>query len=150
MKFRIPYLSNSEQAQPLKDVIDFTAESTGLDTRKVAVVLSYLLEGIATQVGVGRTVRLPGFGLFAADLDERRQYLKHRAGPVCHPKFSAAKGFRAQVMTSAPMSRIGKKDLSNHRRTHSTSPYRYTTRRVWKSMEDFRNDIARQLGEEIE
>jgi len=150
MKFRIPYLSSREQAQPLNDVIDFAARRSGLDDYRVTRVLTFLLEGIADQVSLGRTVRLPGFGVFAAFLDERRQYRGHRSGPVCHPKFSASKGFRAQVMSTAPCSRTGKSELATHRRNHSVSPHRYSTRRVFTSMGFIREEIARQLGVEPE
>lgn len=148
MKFRIPFLSDRDQAQPLKDIIDFAADRTGLDDYRVSKVLSYLLEGIADQVSLGRTVRLPGFGVFAPYLDDRPAYRARRVGPVCIPKFSPARGFRAQVMLSAPANDAGKRDLETHRRNHSVSERRYSSRRVFMSMKQFRDDIARQLGED--
>lgn len=148
MKFRIPFLSKHEQAQPLKDAIDFAADQTGLDTHKVALTLSYLLEGIADQLALGRTVRLPGFGVFAPYLDDRPQYRSRRTGPVCAPKFSPARGFRAQVMMSAPANQSGKRDIENHRRNHAVNQQSYTAKRVFLSMQHFRDDIARQLGED--
>ena len=148
MKFRIPFLSDHEQARPLRDIIDFTAERTGLDDYRISKVLSYLLEGVADQVSLGKTVRLPGFGVFAPYLDERSAYQARRVGPVCIPKFSPARGFRAQVMLSAPANDAGKRDLEAHRRNHSVSVRRYSSRRVFTSMKQFRDDITRQLGED--
>lgn len=150
MKLRIPYLSSREQAQPLNNVIDYAARRSGLDDYKVTRVLTFLLEGITDEVSLGRTVRFPGFGVFCAVLDERRQYKNHRTGPVCHPKFSASKGFRAQVMTTAPCSRRGKNDLATHRRNHSVSLHRYSSRRVFTSMAFIREEIARQLGDDLD
>lgn len=150
MKFQIPFLSSRAQAQPLKDIIDFAANETGLDTYRVSRVLTFCLEGIADQLSLGRTVRFPGFGVFAPYLDDRPQYRSRRPGPVCIPKFSAAKGFRAQVMTSAPANDAGKRDLENHRRSHSVSEAHYSSRRVFSSMAFFRQDIARQLGDDTE
>ena len=69
-------------------------------------------------------------------------------GPVCIPKFSPARGFRAQVMLSAPANDAGKRDLEAHRRNHSVSVRRYSSRRVFTSMKQFRDDITRQLGED--
>lgn len=150
MKFRIPFLSDRAQAQPLKDVIDFAADRTSTDTRRVVLVLSYLLEGVADQLCSGKTVRIPGFGVFAPYLDDRSQYRARRPGPVCIPKFSPARGFRAQVMTSAPASHAGKRDLENYRRSHSVSEQHYSATRVFKTMQRIRDDIARQLGEDPE
>ena len=150
MKFRIPFLSNRSQAQPLRDIIDFVANETGLDDYRVSRVMSFFLEGVADELSMGKTVRLPGFGVFAPYLDDRPQYRSRRPGPVCTPKFSAAKGFRAQVMTSAPANQAGKRDLENHRRSHSVSEENYSARRVFQSMAYFRRDIARQLGDDTE
>jgi len=148
LKYQIPFLSDRAQAQPLKDILDFAANETGLDTHRVSLVLSYLLEGIADQLCLGKTVRLPGFGMFAPYLDDRPQYRSRRVGPVCAPKFSPARGFRAQVMTSAPANEAGKRELESHRRNHAVSHNSYTTKRVFLSAKHFRDDIARQLGDD--
>ena len=150
MKFQLPFFSKRAHAQPLKDIVDFAANETGLDTYQVCRVMSFFLEGIADQLSLGRTVRFPGFGVFAPYLDDRPQYRSRRPGPVCIPKFSAAKGFRAQVMTSAPANDAGKRDLENHRRSHSVSEKHYSTRRVFRTMAYFRQEIARQLGDDSE
>lgn len=150
MKHQIPFLSDRAQALPLQDIIDFIALETGIDTYRASRMVSFFLEGIADQLSMGKTVRLPGFGIFAPFLDDRPQYCTRRPGPVCLPKFSAAKGFRAQVMTSAPANQAGKRDLENHRRSHSVSEENYSARRVFQSMAYFRRDIARQLGDDTE
>ncbi len=150
MKFQLPFLSDRAQAQPLKDILDFAAEETGLDTYRVSRVFAFVLEGIADQLSLGRTVRFPGFGIFAPYLDDRPQYRARRPGPVCIPKFSPAKGFRAQIMLSAPANHAGKEALENHRRNHSVSENRYTSQRVFCSMAYFRREISRQLGDDTD
>lgn len=142
----IPFLSKSEQGRPLQAALDYTASHTGLSTFTVALAMSHFLESIADEVARGRTVRIPGFGIFAPVLDERRQYLARRGGPKCLPKFSAAKGFRSQVMWSAPPTRSGKDALRAHRSNHRVSEERYTSARVFTSMQVFRDQVAAQMG----
>lgn len=142
---RIPALSKAEQGRPLQNALDFTAARTGISTFSVALAMSYLFEGIAEEVSRGRVCRIPGFGVFAPCLDERPQYLARRGGPKCIPKFSAARGFRQQVMLSAPPNRTGKKALSVHRSNHRVSETRYSPSRVFTAMHAMRKQISAQL-----
>ncbi|MBL6720536.1 MAG: hypothetical protein ISQ08_03910 [Planctomycetes bacterium] len=82
----------------------------GLSPFSVTILLNHLLEELAhehflhelaNEVSLGRTVRLPGFGVFSA-----RYYASCR---TCAPRFQASKAFRLQTRHSAPL------DLANHR-----------------------------------
>lgn len=144
---RIPFLSRSEQGRPLQDALEFAASQSGVSQYTTAIAMTYLLEGIVDQVSKGHIVRIPGFGVFAPCLDERRQYSARRGGQKCFPKFSASKGFRMQVMLSAPANRAGKRALAAHRSNHRCSEDRYTRSRVFVSMNAMRKLISAQLCE---
>ncbi|RLE15990.1 MAG: hypothetical protein DRJ50_15500 [Actinobacteria bacterium] len=142
---RIPFLSTSEQGRPLQEALDLAASQAGISQHTAAMMMTYFFEGIANEVTKGHIVRIPGFGVFAPVLDERKQYLARRGGPKCLPRFSAAKGFRMQVMLTAPASRAGKVALATHRSNHRCSQNRYTTSRVFASMKAMRDQISLQL-----
>ena len=142
---RIPFLSTSEQGRPLRDALEVAASGAGISQHTAAMAMTHLFESIAEQVSDGRIVRIPGFGVFAPCLDERKQYLARRGGAKCFPKFSASKGFRAQVMLSAPEDSAGKKALTVHRSNHRCNEEDLTSARVFKSMEAMRAHISAQL-----
>ncbi len=147
---RLPFLAKAEQSLPLQRAIDLAATKVGLSQYSMAIAMSYFFEKLADEVARGRVVRVPGFGVFAPVLDERPQYLARRGGPRCVPRFSAAKGFRQEVMLSAPPSRAGKIALKAHSSNHRVSGQRYTSARVFTSMHAVRDQISAQLGRCLE
>lgn len=147
---RVPFLAKAEQSLPLQRALDLAATKVGLSQYSMAIAMSYFFEQLADEVARGRVVRVPGFGVFAPVLDERPQYMVRRGGPRCVPRFSAAKGFRQEVMLTAPPSRAGKTALKAHSSNHRVSDQRYTSARVFTSMRAIRDQIAAQLGRCLE
>jgi len=143
---KVPFLAKSEQGLPLQRALDFAASKIGVSPYTMAMAATYFFEQLADEVARGRVVRVPGFGVFAPCLDERPQYLARRGGPRCVPRFSPARGFRMEVMLSAPPSRAGKTALKAHSSNHRVSDQRYTSARVFTAMHAIRDQISAQLG----
>jgi len=78
------------------------------------VVMTQLLEAIADEVGKGRAVNIPGFGMFAQSGVQRFGIVKFR------PNFIPSRAFRQQVMFGTrPLPEIRKASLlysRNHAR----------------------------------
>jgi hypothetical protein len=143
---RIPFLARSEQGLPLQRALDLAANKIGVSPFTMAIAASHLFEQLAEEVARGRVFRVPGFGVFAPCLDERRQYLARRGGPRCVPKFSAAKGFRQEVMLRAPPSRAGKMALKVHRSNQRFTGDCIGPERIFTAARALRDQISTQLG----
>jgi nucleoid DNA-binding protein len=143
----LPFYSRREHAESLMRILDHVANKTGSSRYMVAFLMTYFLEGIADEVARGNKVRLPGFGLFAASLVERKAALARDPTPRCRPAFSPSRGFVEQVRLTAPVSKSGKQAISNHRRNHSSgSRSTQCSARVFKSGEAVRASIKAQLA----
>lgn len=143
---RIPFLARSEQALPLQRALELAANKIGVSQFTMAIAASHMFEQLAEEVARGRVVRVPGFGVFAPCLDERRQYLARRGGPKCVPKFSASKSFRTDVMLRAPPSREGKAALKVHRSNHRVTGDSIGRERIFTAARAARDQISAQLG----
>lgn len=142
----IPHHSNSDHGAPLQRAIDSTAVETGLDVVTVALTMSYLLEGIADEVSRGRSVRVPGFGMFSpVVMSERHRRMSRDPTPRCKPMFSASRTFRQQVAVSAPPSEVETKRFKKHQKNHNDH-HDGDCARVFTAMESMRQQILAQLA----
>jgi nucleoid DNA-binding protein len=132
----IPMLS-PKQAKPLQGCIAHAARETGVSEHTTALVVSYFLERLADEVSLGRVVRIPGFGIFAA---------KHYKGAdVMAPRFSAARPFRLQVRHGAPKTDFGSEALRRH--THQTGSSKRSSMRVFTAQAAYRDRIREQIAQ---
>ena len=136
---RIPSLTRSEQALPLQRCIEQASLETGVSQHTVALVMSHFLERLADEVSLGRVVRIPGFGMFAAKY--------YPGSSTMSPKFSASRGFRVQVSETAPHTLEGSRALENHGRLRSTKSKQ---QRVYTAQAFFRDRIKAQIAEDKE
>jgi nucleoid DNA-binding protein len=130
---RIPYLSRSEDAEGIQKCVSFVAREMALSEHTVALAMSYFFERLADEVSEGKVVRLPGFGVFAANY--------YASSSTMSPRFSPSRGFRHQVRMTAPVDDEGKKCLDRHRRKSSAQQ----SERVFTAQESFRDEIREQL-----
>lgn len=143
---KIPYLSNSEHGAPLQRCVDRAAEESGLDAYGVLVAMSYFLEAVADEVSMGRSVSIPGFGLFApVPMPERHRRMSRDPSPRSKPVFSPSRGFRQQVRFGAPPNEVEAKRLRQHAKNHADESQNPSAR-VFTAMEAVRDQVAAQLG----
>lgn len=100
MSVVIRYLVRREDAMPLKNVISYAAEQSGRSPHEIARMMTWFLEGIVNEVSMGRVVRIPGFGMFAPLTYRVPKPLMSNGDVRVRPYFSAANGFRLQIMSS--------------------------------------------------
>ncbi|MEM7517370.1 MAG: hypothetical protein AAF368_10660, partial [Planctomycetota bacterium] len=144
---RIFAFSRRADAEPLNRVIAKAANDSGRSRYEVARTMTFFFEHLAEEVAHGRVVSIPGFGAFGAWLDERKSVLAKDPIPRCRPEFSPARGLREMVALTAPFSRVGKRKLTNHRKSHSLgSSATRTSSRVFTSAQAIRDSIDAQLG----
>lgn len=144
---RIYAFSNRADAEPLNNVVARTSYSCGRSRYEVARILTFFIEYLAEEIARGRVVSIQGFGAFGAWLDERKCVLAKDPVPRCRPEFSPARGLRETVALTAPFSRVGKRKLINHRKSHSLgSRATRTSSRVFTSAQAIREAIDAQLG----
>lgn len=144
---RIPFLSKSEDAEPLKRCIESACSKTGVSQYKGTILMTYFLEEIALQVAMGKIVRIPGFGIFAPWLDERPSSVARWGNNRSKPVFSASRGFREEVRYGAPYSSSVKKKVTRHRRNHGLgSGEARCDARVFKAMKAIRDNITAQIN----
>jgi hypothetical protein len=100
---------------------------------------------VADEVAVGNVVPIPGLGKFAPWLEERKgRIARYNYGrPYSFPVFEPSPAFRAQVKTTAPYSRKGKRSIQDTRRNNSRHPD--SLRRVHQTAQAYRDAITRQL-----
>lgn len=143
---RIPFQSRAEDGAPLQRCLDHAAEESGVDIVNVARVMTFLLEAIADEVVRGRSVRLPGFGVFApAPMPERHRKMSRDLTPRCKPVFLAARGFRAQVAHGALPSQLEARRLARFEKNHADHRYGDSAR-VFTAMAAMRQQISAQLA----
>ncbi len=145
MKTRIPFLKNGEEKDALIRTVDYAADRAHLTSERFFLALTYWLEDVANEVCVGNVVPIPGLGKFAPWLEERKgRIARYNYGrPYSVPVFEPSPAFRAQVKTTAPFSRKGKRSIQDARRNNSRHPD--THRRVHATAQFFRDSITRQL-----
>ena len=131
----IPFYSRAESSAPLRQCISKTAKSLGMSEYTVLLTVNDFLDELANQVSIGKTVRLPGFGIFAPKF--------FASSKTCAPRFSASRGFRLQTRFSAPLSAEGGEDLRRHSKRAGDSG-RGETQRVFTSREAIRKSLERQ------
>ena len=141
----IPYLSRSEDAQPLQDCVRYAATRTGLTDATMVIALTHFLEQLVEENMHGRIVRIPGFGMFAPVLAKSR--VAGVTHPFCRPKFSASRAYRQSVMWSAPPSAAGHKAYRKHEQNHhpSSRPERASAR-TDTAMRNIRRSITSQMA----
>ncbi len=152
MYIKIPFLSKSEDAEPLKRAIESACSKAGLSQYTATIFLTHFLEEVARQVSMGRVVNIPGFGVFGPFLDERRSSVGRWGEGRSKPVFSAARGFREEIRWSGPHHPDVKKKIIRHRRNHALGSGESSSgSRVFTAMNAIREDIAAQLnGVELE
>lgn len=145
---RIPFMARSQDAAPLRAVIEHTSRETGLDERQVAILMSHFLEGVVSQVAQNKAVRLPGFGMFVAARVDHPAALAKDATPRCLPRFSPSRAFTQEVRWSAIPDDKGKRLLASHRRSHATGSHPDKQHsRTFTAQNAFRRSIEAQLRE---
>lgn len=143
---KIPYMPKTVDAEPLKRCIKFVANNMAVSDHFVAVSMSYFLEAIAAEVSKGQIIRIPGFGVFLP----KRSTFRHKGEHYAFPCFSPSHGFRHEVKSACPLSKVQQKALNNYRSSNSVgSKAKKHTSRVFTSMKAFRTVMraqARKLG----
>jgi hypothetical protein len=132
---RIPFMAKAADAMPLQRTIAYAADRTGLSPFEVAMVVTYLFEGIATEVGIGRVVRIPGFGVFGPWAYES----KKDGSTAVQPRFYAARPFKLEVRAMCDPADAKNDALMAYLRSHhpSSKPGKATAR-TSTAMEAFR------------
>jgi hypothetical protein len=144
---KLPGFQSPEDAEAFNAVVDSVSRRTGWSSYAVVMVLSYALEAAVDEVSRGGVLRLPGVGVIAAFKDERRFVVRKYGKPIMTPRFSASRGFRAQVALCAPMSSKGKQALQRHGRNNSSHAAALgSSARVSSAAEAIRQSIRKQLG----
>ena len=147
---KLPFLPTPQSADPLRRIVQHTAEKTGLSPQHVSVLASHFWEALADEVSKGRAVTLPGFGLFAPVARTFRPRGEEHLVTSSAIRFSAARGFREQVRSCAPPSASGRRRYRRHMRNHALGgPESRCGERTFTAARAFRNAIARQIGGEV-
>ena len=143
----IPFLSSSEQAEPLRRCIEAAASKTAVTQYTATIVMSHFLEQLAAEVAKGRVVRVPGFGTFAPWLIENPASVARWGGGRSKPVFSPSRGFREEVHLAAPHNPDAKRAINRHRRNHALGSGGDRSRdRVFTAMEAMRQNISAQMA----
>ena len=146
MKTSMPFLKNGPEKDTLIRTIDNAAGHAHISSERFFIALTYWLEDVANEVCVGNAVPLPGLGKIAPWLEERKRRLAryNRGFPYCVPVFTPSQAFRAQVKSTAPCNRDGKRSLQASRRNHGNPN---SHKRVHSTAAKYREAITRQLAE---
>jgi hypothetical protein len=138
---RVPFLSKSEQAVPLQSAIGYAASKMSLSHYRVAILITYFLDEIARQVGLGRILRIPGFGIFGPWCwTEKKTQRK-----VAYPRFVASRAFRRQVSMCCDHRRTKNKELAAYQRSHHPSSKPASHALVSKALKAWRTTLLRQI-----
>jgi len=146
---RIPFLSKSEQAAPLRRCIQAAAGEAGINEYQMALGMTGFLEQLADEVAREGIVRIPGFGVFGAwQIGTRSAKAKNPS--VRHKVvFFPSRGFNQQIRWTARLRADAKEQLKRYRRNHGLGSDRTGDgRRVFTAMEAMRVDIRRQMAEQ--
>lgn len=145
----IPYYPDGG-ADPLRRIVQDTAAHTGLSPQHVAVLASYFWEALADEVSKGRSVSIPGLGLFAPvtrSVRARGSDVKVASTVI---RFSASRGFREQVRFGAPPNETGRRRYNRHLKNHALGgPESRCSQRTFTAAKAFREQVASQLGGEV-
>lgn len=144
---KLPGFRNREDAAAFNAVVTSVAEKTGMSSYAVVTALSYAIEAAADEVARGGVLRIPGFGVLAAWKDERRSVVAKLGKPIMTPRFSASRGFRAQVALCCPITSKGKRAIARHRQNHSSGVASGScSARVSSAAHSIREAIKAQMG----
>jgi nucleoid DNA-binding protein len=142
---KIPFLSRAESGASLQRCILMAAGRSGVSVDGVVVAMSLLFEAISDEITKGRTVRVPGFGIFVpAPIPERHRRMSRDMSPRCKPVFSPSRGLRAQVALGVGPKPENLRILKRHRSNHSNAT---GAQRVFTAMQALRQQVAAQLGQ---
>lgn len=147
MLVKIPMFPKAEDAKPLERCIEHASRKTGVDHYTAVLFMTHFLDQVADEVSKGRTVSIPGFGLFAAVW--RRIQLPQGLVERMLPRFSPSRGFRNQVELTCPMDMHGSGTRKFHRHKSNQRTLggsRSRSDRVFTAMENIRESISKQLG----
>jgi len=144
MKTRISFLHNGPEKDALIRTIDDAAGAANITSERFFIALTHWLENVADEVCHGNVVPFPALGKIAPWLEERKgRVARYNHGhPYMVPVFVPSPAFRAQVKTTAPFSRKGKRSLKTYRCNRS-NPNTYS--RVHSTAQQYRDSITRQL-----
>ena len=134
----------------VRKCVEKGAQSIGVSEATFAVAMTYFLEELAAQVSVGRTVNVPGFGMFAAYTPKRQ---REKEIPVKVPAFSASRGFKREVMEQCLHNPTSQAELERHMKHHypAARPDRKGVR-VFTAQRQIRREIiadAAKRGEDV-
>lgn len=142
MHIKIPHFPKAEDARPLESCIEYACARTGVDHYTAVLFMTHFLDQLADEVTRGRTVSIPGFGMFAP-------YLRKPLGKdnVMVPRFSPSRGFREQVKWGSVPKLDGTRKFKNHQKNNApASQSRRGSMRVFTAMEAIRQAISAQMG----
>jgi hypothetical protein len=114
---RIPFMAKAADARPLQRTIRYAADRMGLSPFEAAMLATHLFEGIATEVGLGRVVRIPGFGVFGPWAYESKKDVT----TAVQPRFYAARPFRLEVRNLCDPADAKNDALMRYQRSHHPS-----------------------------
>ena len=149
---RINVGSKSGHRLGIQLAINRAARRLGMHEVRVANILSVVVEEICNQVCKGRSVRIPGFGLFLPHPVENPKTFYPRAAP----RFNPDRAFSVAVMAESPVRDELRKEYREHLSNHGfrcTAKAKRQGCSVQKSSEWWRKSLAaqaRQAGVEIE
>lgn len=145
MIVRLPFDPRSPKHRPLKEICDWTGEKLGVQSHLVALIMSCFLECLAARVAMGKTVRLPGFGIFAAGVRRPRSKCEGDE-PYSVVRFKASRGFQREIRLCCTPSQIREGELQRYARRQAPSS-RQTRRNstVFGTQFAFRQEINEQL-----
>ncbi len=144
---KLPGFPTREDAEAFNEVVDTVARRTGRSHYEIVALLSFAVEAAVDVVARGSVLRVPGLGTIAAFKDERRSVVGKYGKPRMTPRFSASRGFRAQVDLCAPISSKGKNAVQRHQRNHSShAGSDECSSRASSAAESIRQSIKKQMG----
>ena len=114
---KVPFMAQAKDGQPLQQCINNAARKTAMSPWRVALILTFLLEEMSIEVGLGNVVRIPGFGAFGPILWTS----KDTGEQAVYPRFVASRGFRQHIRSACEPCKAKNEELCRYQRHHHPS-----------------------------
>jgi nucleoid DNA-binding protein len=144
---KVPWMGS--KGDPLRRVLSNAADRACMLEYDAAILFSFIVEELAEEVSAGRSVRIPGFGMFSAHAKCIGR--GPRKGTwISRPRFFPARGFDHQVQEMCPIDSLRKQGNDYYVRNHWTGPItdddrKYAKARTRKAQRAWRAQIESQL-----
>jgi len=128
MAVRIPVDARSDQAKPMRRVVEETARKLQTTGGYVELIMIHVFTALVAEVARGNVVNVPGFGIFGSKL---WQPGKRGGLPHALPAFVASRDFRQEVRYSLWPEKV--KSLRKIRKRHACGgvPRKENRRSFW-------------------